>query len=886
MLNRLSIRSKLTLLAGAPVLGVLVLASLLWMHAQRGAQSAEALGSVEDLAELSVGLASLAQELQTERALGALVLGYGGKAQLDDPLSADAPMRAKTLAEERKAQLIQQRHATDSATKRLREFLQGRQLGALPARLQRDIETSQKTLDSLQEIRRQVDAGKLSPTRNVDYFAVANLALIDATAALTQLSDDGELLRSISGLVSVMQVKERASQEHALLASVFALGRFPPGSYRSFVGLTTEEQVYVDVLRSTARDDDVQLYEDSQRSSEAKRADAIRKVALNNIDEEIDVDAAEWFAVQAKCVGDLRELELELATEVRDAAASKLAAIRASRQTSLGLSLAVLLVSISLAWLIAGGIARSVGALTSAVSQVQSDNDFSVRVKQTSDDELGQLTIAFNDMLGGIQQRDGELDEYRRDLETKVEARTKALRERNVAMRLVLDNVDQGLARIRRDGRLDQERSAAFDRWFGPADTTVHFSQHIARNDDSARHMLALAWEQVVSGLLPAEVAIGQMPTRLSARDRRYALSYKPIVRDGDDVDGALLVVTDVTEDEARRQKELQQAELIAIFEQLMDDRVGFIGFLEEGERLIAQMSDANRTLQERKRDVHTLKGNCGVFSIHSVAQVCHELETQAEELRDFNDDMVESLRSVWAEFSHRARQLMGGGDGVLPLERSELEGILAAVRNRRPHAELAARLERIKFEPVSIRFLRAGDQAKRVAARLGKPEPRVISEPNDVRLLGDDWAQFWSALAHVVQNAVDHGLETDEERRAAGKVGAGTIRFAAHETVSEVCIEVRDDGRGVNWEQVRRKARQRGLPADTHADLVEALFTDAITTKSSATATSGRGVGLAAVKTATRSMHGRIEVESSPSVGTTFRFRIPKSTGGSVRSA
>jgi two-component system chemotaxis sensor kinase CheA len=187
----------------------------------------------------------------------------------------------------------------------------------------------------------------------------------------------------------------------------------------------------------------------------------------------------------------------------------------------------------------------------------------------------------------------------------------------------------------------------------------------------------------------------------------------------------------------------------------------------------------------------------------------------------------------------------------------------------------LQVRVERLECDPVSMRFFRAGEQAKRLARRLGKPEPNILIDANDVRLPPDVWAPFWVAFTHVVQNAVDHGLESEKERSALGKPGAGTLRFSAHSSSTGCQIVFEDDGSGVDWEKVRTRARALGLPADTENDLAAALFADSLSTKDIATATSGRGVGLAAVKSATQALDGRVHVESTRGSGTRFTFEF-----------
>src|SRR5690606_20076271 len=104
--------------------------------------------------------------------------------------------------------------------------------------------------------------------------------------------------------------------------------------------------------------------------------------------------------------------------------------------------------SLGMALLIARGVAGSLGALSSATRRIREHEDFSVRAIKVSQDEVGELADAFNQMLDAIQHRDEELAKHRHHLEDQVEKRTQQLLRRNQAMRMVLDNVQQGLATI------------------------------------------------------------------------------------------------------------------------------------------------------------------------------------------------------------------------------------------------------------------------------------------------------------------------------------------------------------------------------------------------------------------------------------------------------
>lgn len=134
--------------------------------------------------------------------------------------------------------------------------------------------------------------------------------------------------------------------------------------------------------------------------------------------------------------------------------------------------------------------------------------------------------------------------------------------------------------------------------------------------------------------------------------------------------------------------------------------------------------------------------------------------------------------------------------------------------------------------------------------------------------------------LVHIVRNAIDHGLETPQQREAAGKPVAGTIRLHARHQGGEVWISVSDDGRGVDPARIRAKAESLGwLTADapiTEASLLQMLFRPGFSTAEKVTGVSGRGVGMDVVKHNIEALRGRVELSSVLGQGTTVSIRLP----------
>jgi two-component system chemotaxis sensor kinase CheA len=136
--------------------------------------------------------------------------------------------------------------------------------------------------------------------------------------------------------------------------------------------------------------------------------------------------------------------------------------------------------------------------------------------------------------------------------------------------------------------------------------------------------------------------------------------------------------------------------------------------------------------------------------------------------------------------------------------------------------------------------------------------------------------------MVHLVRNAVDHGIETPAERRAAGKPDQGTVRLDACHQGNQVVIDISDDGRGIDTAAVRAEAVSRGLVTSeqaarmTESEATDLIFEPGFSTAAHVSEISGRGVGMDVVKAALQKLKGSISIESQPGRGTTFQLRLP----------
>ena len=519
-------------------------------------------------------------------------------------------------------------------------------------------------------------------------------------------------------------------------------------------------------------------------------------------------------------------------------------------------------------------IVRPLKALTAAARSLAA-GEREVRVGIRSGDELELLGNSFDQMAQDLATSYGALEDLNQGLERKVQDRTAELGSRNRDMRLVLDNVAQGLITIGAEGVMAKERSAVVEKWFGPVPEGISLPDYLeARATNFAAH-LSMGLMQLQEGFLSREVCVQQLPTSLTTDGREYKLTYEAI-GDDDPIQSLLVVIEDITEAVALQREERAQREVLRAVQHVTHDRRGFLTFRSEAKRLLGQIRSGS-DLVEVKRAIHTLKGNAALLDLQVIAGLCHRMEDRMAEMGDLPLGAdIETLDRRWNELMESLEPFTGGVEReVVEVSRTDLVELLSHLRAPNGVQDAQRLIAAWELEPVAKPLQRLADQAKGLAVVLGRGEVRCVVEFDHTRLAADVWAPFWSAMSHVVRNAVDHGLETPEERVAKQKDEPRLV-FCASTRGHETTISVTDDGRGIDWDALRAKAVAAGLPSTTREDLVNAMLRDGISTRGNRSETSGRGVGMAAVKKAVQRMGGSLAVESTPDKGTSWTFTIP----------
>jgi len=193
----------------------------------------------------------------------------------------------------------------------------------------------------------------------------------------------------------------------------------------------------------------------------------------------------------------------------------------------------------------------------------------------------------------------------------------------------------------------------------------------------------------------------------------------------------------------------------------------------------------------------------------------------------------------------------------------------------------LRSEVTRARMVPIGRLFARFTQRAREAARAAGKSlDLQLTGETVEVDNAVIE--QIADPLLHLVRNAIDHGIETDEERRAAGKPARATISLGAQHQGSFIHIEVADDGRGMDPSALRGRAVRLGFMSAAAAEALDSrealklIFLPGFSTAAQVTTTSGRGVGMDVVRANVGRLNGEIDVQSEPGAGTRITIKLP----------
>ncbi|KUP91933.1 chemotaxis protein CheA [Tritonibacter horizontis] len=236
-------------------------------------------------------------------------------------------------------------------------------------------------------------------------------------------------------------------------------------------------------------------------------------------------------------------------------------------------------------------------------------------------------------------------------------------------------------------------------------------------------------------------------------------------------------------------------------------------------------------------------------------------------------DRLINAVGELIINHSMLAQQIANLDVADLRDVETELEGFKNLAR------DIQEGVMSIRAQPVKPLFQRMARIVREASAATDK-SAKLVTEGENTEVDKTVIERLSDPLTHILRNAVDHGVEKPDDREAIGKNRVGSIRLSASHRSGSVCIEIKDDGAGVNRPRVKQIAIEKGLIPDnaelTDAEIDNLLFLPGFSTAKEVSNLSGRGVGMDVVKNAVTALGGRINISSTPGKGSTFTIILP----------
>ncbi|HYQ01967.1 MAG TPA: AAA family ATPase [Polyangiaceae bacterium] len=479
-------------------------------------------------------------------------------------------------------------------------------------------------------------------------------------------------------------------------------------------------------------------------------------------------------------------------------------------------------------------------------------------------------------------------------LEEKVTERTLELREKNREVRAMLNSMQQGIFTVAENLIIQPEYSAYLERILERRDIAgkdcleVLFEGSNLGVDALAATRTALVVSFGGESFF-AQMNASHLIQEFQKRDehgeiRYFEVDWNPIPDEDDLVRKFLVALRDVSLVRQLKETVAANSRELSMLGQVLDAGVEpFQRFCSSARALLAQIEVAIKasllepgSLEVCFRNMHTIKGNARMLGLSELVDAAHLAEeayaqlrsdpTKAPDLSELAAGQL-AVRSAVEDYERVFRLKLGdvtrGSTARAERTLTEIRALLKdATSGTSAPTQVLRALERllIRADAVSLDEVVKGSarMLASLASELGKATPIVECEADGL-LLSADWADVMrDVLPHAFRNSLDHGIEAEEERKRRGKPVQGRIRLRAERLGSHVVIRFADDGRGLGLSALRERA---GVAAASDDEVAKTVFLSGVSTVATLSRTSGRGVGMDAIRAFVRQRGGGVSI-------------------------
>jgi len=749
-------------------------------------------------------------------------------------------------------ELATQRHRTDSTINEFFAEIVRPELSDLIAVHEADLNHLQENFYRVNDLREQVDDLSINSNLAIDYFSDINNTALNTVNDLINDTRNKEVAQQVHAIIYFLKAKEYASIERAIGTQAFALNQLDYDTYNRFTSVVASQQAYFEAFSTITNEESRENFQRVVQGPDVVEVERLRDVLFDN--GELVEEPGYWYRVSTSRINQLKKVEDLMSERIHNYTETIAANANRSFWTFLAIDI---LIGIAAFWLMSTIVTNMLENVTTLDQYTRkiSSGDLSKKVRIDTKDELGQYAKTFNIMVDEIKKSQVALKKERDHAKYLYENIYKQ-------SEVVFQNVQQGIFLLDRRFRISKLHSKAmetiFDRKKIGGENFANFMRPLIIPRDLEalemfmRHLFNPDMdEEVVNQLNPIEQVKIYTEASGVVSTKYIHVGFTRILRKGK-IQNIMVTVSDETKsvllqqhlEEAEAKKKQETEQVLSI---LKIDPSVLRGFLFNTRKTLSNISekyegydgdDYKSLLDYTFETVHNLKGNASVIGLELMSNKFHDIEEAITRLKGGSVKGKDFLTILY-EIDEANKVLS---------DMTEMLRKIADIYKKFP-AE-----GQVVSNIMVINTLQKGVET--LSEEIGKPVNFELKNDKNIVIPETYINPFKDIMIQLIRNSLVHGIEESAVRSERNKPPKGTINIDISATAQDdILISYRDDGGGLDLEDIKVKALERNVISDFEAENIskekipELIFMNGFSTSEKSDMNSGRGQGMSLVK-------------------------------------
>lgn len=567
--------------------------------------------------------------------------------------------------------------------------------------------------------------------------------------------------------------------------------------------------------------------------------------------------------------------------------------IKYLREKAIYVSLIVLCASLLVAILFSSSMTNKINELEKCVVAMEKQKKY-FPILLDSNDEVGVLAKSFNKMAKQTFELIDEVNSYNTQLELVIKERTAGLNKSIKIQRAMMSVVSQGFFMINNKRLVVGDYSDSIKKILGMEVKNKDILDFI--DFPEKKETVVKLIEMMFMEPIPFSSIVELIPREVKTDKLKVIVVEFNAIRNRENKIVALVItLTDITEKkelEKFAEKERRESRQIL---KLARGRRQFVSILNYTSNSISFYHEKNDySLEDKvvfKRFLHSLKGLISMFYMDDITQYIHEVETEelklliSDNYGEFVKDVIKKIDEFFFEFVKNREDILAIGNwrdarDVNKFSVSKLESLINEFRPLSSSLLIRKMEWALLFVGFEEIINEIEEEVQNHAFKVNKKINLKKLNHGEIRVSSSKVVELTTVLNHILKNSIDHGIESENIRSGKGKSLEGNILIESEINDESLIVKVSDDGRGIDTEVLIKKAKENGVEIDFDDinEVKNLVFKNSFSTSETLTLTSGRGVGMGAVKQIVEQLGGKIVigVNENFNCGTMFYLKIP----------